>query len=222
MVTTAPENDDEPRYPHNAPCIRCGSYNVLRPTTYSTGNGKLACSDCGKQFGVHGGDFGFGPWFSLGKQWPHVQKGGSAMEWDWCTTDGANDYCAIPDWIYGRRWILQVNVVRSGYWLFLGSTWTRGGVEDCVQWFKSCWATCLTDSGFLEKHSIPDYVSALARQAAAHSKRGGPVPCVHCGKPAFYPSECRTCGYQRCPCCKKDFVPSQHVPHEEVCPAWPR
>lgn len=202
---------------HNAPCIRCCSYNTSR--RFEAGleqRGSLSCPDCGKEFRTDIGN-GLGPWLISGSKWPFCRKYRKGMDWETTSTDGVNDYSVTPDGVYGRRWILQVNVLQSGYWLFYGSTWTLGGAGERAESFKESWATLLTDPDRQRKLWIPEHLPVLARKRRGEMKFGGSIPCQNCGEPAFYPETCLKCGYGRCGLCARGFHPNRQDAHPEVC-----
>jgi hypothetical protein len=83
------------------------------------------------------------------------------------SSDGHSDYVVIPDWLYGRRWLLQINVLRSGYWLLWGSTWTLRGARERAAAFRRWWASILTTPSSVKKYRVPASVVVLAQKAAA-------------------------------------------------------
>jgi hypothetical protein len=104
----------------------------------------------------------------------------SPAMWEWRTSDGRHEYVASPDWLYGKRWLMQINLLRSGYWLVWGSTWTRWGIRLNAQVFRRNWVALLLNPASRVKYRLRDEVIELVKKAAAGHQdlisNGGFVP----------------------------------------------
>lgn len=180
---------------NSAPCKYCGSYCTTLPqdTTFAPA-WRVTCSDCHRKFSVSVFRQGRGDHFfmargeRLGVLPPEEESRArvlgapidSPAMWEWRTSDGRHEYVASPDWLYGKRWLMQINLLRSGYWLVWGSTWTRWGIRLNAQVFRRNWVALLLNPASRVKYRLRDEVIELVKKAAAGHQdlisNGGFVP----------------------------------------------
>lgn len=178
---------------NSAPCKYCGSYCTTLPQDTAVAPAwRVTCSDCHRKFSV----------FREGRHDHFFMTRGERLEvpltgrevsawrlgerilppakWELRTSDGRHEYVASPDWLYGKRWLLQINVLCSGYWLVWGSSWTRWGLRLSAVVFREHWAAILLNPASRPKYRLRDDVIELAKKAAAGlrhpSRDGGFVP----------------------------------------------
>lgn len=141
------------RTPRPPPCRRCWSWQV---TSDSSGTG-ITCRMCNKRYSAC--RVGVVP----GEDVPPSHPAAYRKRWKWSTsaTVGCHEYRISPDWLYGRFFLLQVNLFCSGYWIILGSFYLKTSARLTACWFDTYHKQLLAPgSGYVKQRLIPDFALA--------------------------------------------------------------
>jgi hypothetical protein len=192
---------------------------MRREGSYFPDSKKLVCNDCGKEFGAGMGHNGSGPWIAPGGWMPRPNPSAGKLPWQTTAVDEFHRYVVIHDGLYGRRWILQVDLFKSDYWLVLGAFWTMGSARFAAEQFRDSWREWLVDSEGVSRWRLPKRIVDLARAKATTQGRAVSDNCPNCGERVYNPAECRVCGHRLCEECRQAYIlePSRWE-ETDVCP----
>lgn len=128
--------------PRVFPCPKCGTYRVGL-----WGHSEIKCGACAKIYKV-------------AERYGGIPLPAASHDLNWAvrtTDEDGNRYAVWEDKTYGWNWLLEIDLLGSGYQLQYGGTfWRLASAKRAARYFRHNWQWLFLDGGFRQHYGLPD------------------------------------------------------------------